>query len=135
VAIARLRRSLAPLEPGVAIESMAGGYRLRVRPGAVDADVFARHLAEAREGLAAGEAGRAAEAVRSALSLWRGPPLAEVAHRTCAQPAIALLEEMHLAALEIRIDADLRLGADGAVIERTPCPDSDVPGARASRRS
>src|SRR5919204_2211425 len=52
----------------------------------------------------------AAARLREALGLWRGPPLADVAYESFAQPEIARLEEERTAALERRIDADLALG-------------------------
>jgi hypothetical protein len=44
------------------------------------------------------------------LTRWRGPTLADVADESFAQPAIGRLQELRLAALEKRIDADLALG-------------------------
>jgi energy-coupling factor transporter ATP-binding protein EcfA2 len=54
--------------------------------------------------------------LRTALALWRGPVLADFAYEPFAQPAIARLEELRLAALERRIDADLRLGRNGTLV-------------------
>ena len=48
--------------------------------------------------------------MRDALSLWRGPALADFGYESFAQTAIARLEEIRLAAVELRIDADLALG-------------------------
>jgi predicted ATPase/class 3 adenylate cyclase len=48
--------------------------------------------------------------------LWRGPPLAEVAFDDFAQAEIRRLEELHLVALETRIEADLQLGRHVDVI-------------------
>ena len=52
----------------------------------------------------------AAESLREALALWRGPPLVEFAYESWAQGEIDRLEELRLAALQDRIDADLALG-------------------------
>ena len=65
---------------------------------------------EARGLLARGLAADASERLREALSLWRGPALADFAYESFAQAAIARLEEIRLAAVELRIDADLALG-------------------------
>ena len=65
---------------------------------------------EGRSLLARGLAADASERLRDALSLWRGPALADFAYESFAQAAIARLEEIRLAALELRIDADLALG-------------------------
>ena len=50
------------------------------------------------------------ERLREALDLWRGPPLADLAHESFAQTEILRLEELRLVALERRIEADLALG-------------------------
>ena len=52
----------------------------------------------------------AADELREALALWRGPALAEFAYEPFAETAIGRLDELHLLALEKRIDADLALG-------------------------
>ena len=49
--------------------------------------------------------------LREALSLWRGPPLADFLYEPFAQGEIARLEDLRVACLEERIDADLALGA------------------------
>ena len=53
---------------------------------------------------------RPREALREALARWHGPPLADFTYEAFAQGEIARLEELRLAALEERIDADLELG-------------------------
>ena len=83
---------------------------LELEPEQLDLDRFERLLGEGRELLAAGEAERAAEALRAALALWRGPPLSDFESEPFAHGEIARLEELHLAALEERIEADLALG-------------------------
>ena len=47
---------------------------------------------------------------RDALALWRGPPLADVGYSRFAQPDIARLEELRVAALEAGLDEDLAAG-------------------------
>jgi YVTN family beta-propeller protein len=86
------------------------GYLLRVARGELDLDRFRASVEEGREALAAGDAGRAAAILRDGLALWRGPPLAEFAYEAFAQAAIAELEDLHLGALEERVEADLALG-------------------------
>src|SRR5687767_4377514 len=49
------------------------GYALEVPPGSVDVGVFEQLVAEGRTALAGGDPARAAERLRSALALWRGP--------------------------------------------------------------
>ena len=50
-----------------------------------------------------------------ALSLWRGPPLADFRYEPFAQAEIARLEELQLTCLEERIEADLALGSVSAL--------------------
>jgi DNA-binding SARP family transcriptional activator len=83
------------------------GYALAIRPEQVDLERFRRLAAEAR---AAAEPQQRAEKLRSALGLWRGPPLADVGFEAFVQPEIIRLEEERLAALEERVDADLEAG-------------------------
>ena len=52
----------------------------------------------------------------AALALWRGAALAEFTYESWAQPEIARLEELRLAALEGRIEADLECGRDTELI-------------------
>ena len=53
---------------------------------------------------------RTAAELAAALALWRGPALAEFTYETWAQPEIARLDELRLAAFEARLDADLECG-------------------------
>jgi YVTN family beta-propeller protein len=86
------------------------GYLLRLAPGELDLERF-RELAErGRDALAAGKPEEGARVLREALGLWRGPPLADFTYEAFAQAAIAQLEELHLAAVEERLEADLALG-------------------------
>jgi YVTN family beta-propeller protein len=93
-----------------------GGYRLAVAPGQVDAERFEALVADARHALADGDAAGARELLGSALALWRGETLADLAYEPFAQGVIARLEEVRLAALEDRIDADLTLGQHRGVV-------------------
>ena len=58
----------------------------------------------------------AAAELREALELWRGPPLAELASAPFAPAEIARLEEQHLAALELRVEADLAAGRHAELV-------------------
>src|SRR3954447_20319319 len=113
VYVARLRKALE--DPDVLVTTPAG-YCLRVQPGELDAERFERQVADGREALAAGGAEHAAAQLREALGLWRGPPLAELATTPFAPAEIARLEEQHLAAVEVRLDADLAAGRHAELI-------------------
>jgi DNA-binding SARP family transcriptional activator len=88
------------------------GYLLRVEPGMLDLDRFESLLHEAREANPA----EAANILREALALFRGPPLAEVAQERFAHGEIARLQELRLVAFEERIEAELQLGRHGDLV-------------------
>jgi DNA-binding SARP family transcriptional activator len=93
-----------------ALVSRGHGYLLRIEPGQLDADCFRDLLEQGRRALAADDAEGAAQTLRAALKLWRGPPLADFTYEAFAQRQIAELEELRLGAIEDRIEADLALG-------------------------
>jgi DNA-binding SARP family transcriptional activator len=86
--------------------TQAPGYVLRLEPGQLDADRFLALLEEAR----GQQPAQSAERLRAALALWRGEPLADFRYDSFAQEEIHRLEELRLAALEERIEAELALG-------------------------
>ena len=98
------------------LETRGHGYVLNAGAGAVDAEAFEERLGEGRELLASGDAGKAAAKLREALGLWRGPALADFTYDEFAQEPIAHLEELRLAALEARIDADLARGGHADLV-------------------
>ncbi|MFG3525122.1 BTAD domain-containing putative transcriptional regulator [Streptomyces sp. NPDC047917] len=104
--VGRLRRTLGR----DAIASTHGGYRLEAGPDDVDLHVFERLSRRGAEELDSGDPATAARTLRTALGLWRGPALADLPDRDHA-----LRPDAHrLAALERRIEADLRCAAMGA---------------------
>jgi YVTN family beta-propeller protein len=114
-----LRRAL---EPGRLAGSGGGvlvtsgrGYLLRAGRGQLDAARFEDGFTAGRAALEAGRYAEAAETLRQALDLWRGPVLADLADYAFTRPEAARLEELRLAALEARIDADLALGRHDTV--------------------
>jgi DNA-binding SARP family transcriptional activator len=106
VYVSHLRRALVE---GVVVSSR-GGYALAVDAERVDALRFERLVDDGRAALAGDDPARAAELLRSAQELWRGPVLGDLAYEQFAQDEIARLEELRLTAVEERIDADLQLG-------------------------
>ena len=85
------------------------GYRLRVKPEQIDANRFECLAGEGSEALAAGKSALAAERLRQAVALWRGPALADLQTERFAVTAAARLEEERVAVLEQRLEADLAL--------------------------
>ena len=106
VVASRLRNALGE---GV-LRSQAGGYALRLAAGELDADQFEGLVRYGRAELGAGEPWEAAATLRCALQLWRGPALADVGDARFAQPEVARLEDLRLACISDRIDADLACG-------------------------
>ena len=100
--VSQLRKTLG----ADALVTRPGGYLLELAPGQLDLHRFEQLVDGAREAEPRG----AAERLREALALWRGPPLADFTYDDFAQGEIARLEERRLVALERRIEADLALG-------------------------
>src|SRR6476619_8566757 len=103
------------LPPGT-LQTRPPGYALVLEPEQLDLNRFVTALTEAREALEAGEARGAEDGFREALSLWRGPALAEFATEPFAQAEGARLEDLRLYALEGRLEAELALGGHGAAV-------------------
>ena len=117
VAVARLRRTLeGATGDRQLLRSTTGGYLLSVDADDTDVGAFLAGLAEGRRAFDAGDFARAAEVLREALALWRGPALADVAYEEFAQAEIRRLEELRFSALEARVEADLQLGRHAAVV-------------------
>ncbi|GAC1517483.1 MAG: hypothetical protein NVS1B12_03000 [Acidimicrobiales bacterium] len=116
VLASRVRRSLATAGYEDRLRTVPPGYVLAIEPVELDA---ARFEIAAREGarlLDAGDAARAADALREALELWRGDVLADVELGDASIPAVRRLTEARLGALEQRIEADLQCGRDAVVV-------------------
>ncbi|MDQ3379804.1 MAG: AAA family ATPase [Actinomycetota bacterium] len=97
VYISQLRKALGKER----IATRSPGYRLEVETDELDLARFQRLLDE----------GKPSEA----LSLWRGPPLADFAYERFAHGEIARLDDLRLACLEDRIETDLANGRHAAL--------------------
>ncbi|MEV0414689.1 AfsR/SARP family transcriptional regulator [Streptomyces sp. NPDC050448] len=126
--VARLRRLLSGLESHNAeqqaqqaqhaqhpwIVTTSRGYTLQLAPVETDAAHF-QDLTDKARRILPNDPGQAAELLRRALSLWRGPALeGSVLGDICAGKA-AQLEEHRLTALEMMYDAYLRTGRHGEI--------------------
>jgi predicted ATPase/DNA-binding SARP family transcriptional activator len=96
--------------PSGRIERQGPGYRLNIRSGELDAELFELLVARGRSELARGDAGQAASSFREALELWRGPAYEDVRYEAFTQAETARLDEPRLATLEDRLESDLALG-------------------------
>ncbi|MFJ6798011.1 AfsR/SARP family transcriptional regulator [Streptomyces sp. NPDC091268] len=108
-AISALRKVFARAGRPDAIETAAAGYRLRLADGELDARRFARLLAAARGHADRGRGARAADSLREALALWRGPALLGLDSDPVRRGA-TLLDEQRMGALEELARLDLALG-------------------------
>lgn len=114
--VSRLRAELRHAGLGPVIESHPAGYRLAVRPDAVDVMAFETLAGQGRRALADGDAQAAALVLRDALHLWRGHVLADAAGCDFADAAAARLTELRSSVLADRIEADLALGEGASLV-------------------
>jgi ABC-type multidrug transport system ATPase subunit/DNA-binding SARP family transcriptional activator len=117
VRVSQLRAALAQDGAGrgaAEIVTHGSAYVLRADPLCIDAHRFRALLADARA--ETDDAGKVA-LFRRALDTWRGPPLADVATPEVADQLCRGLEEARLAAREECLDAELRLGRHGVVVD------------------
>jgi DNA-binding SARP family transcriptional activator/class 3 adenylate cyclase len=120
VYVANLRRILEPGRSRRVATSLLvtqpPGYRLDLGMHTFDLARFDRLASEGHASLAGGRAAEAANLLREALAVWRGPALADVLLLGRGQGVVAELEERRLAALEDRIEADLALGRHAELV-------------------
>jgi YVTN family beta-propeller protein len=103
--IVRNSVSLLRKELGDRLVTRSPGYLLRVDPNELDADRLEQAVADGRP-----------EALSEGLALWRDAPLAQVAYYDFARAEIERLEELHLTAIEARIDAELEQGRHAQLV-------------------
>jgi DNA-binding SARP family transcriptional activator len=108
VRISQLRRALGPA--GELLVTRPPGYALALAPEQVDLRRFERLVEAGDAALGRNDPAAAVDSLREALALWRGPPLADFSYAPFAQGAIVRLEELRLAAIELRVEAELALG-------------------------
>jgi predicted ATPase/DNA-binding SARP family transcriptional activator len=111
--VSRLRSLLSP---EIDLVGRGGGYVITVDPDHVDAGRFERLTAAGQAALRHGRAEAAAVHFGDALALWSGRALADV----CDVEPLALeairLEELRLAAVEGKIEANIALGRHAEVV-------------------
>lgn len=113
VAISRLRSALEPARDGhgesAVLMTRDHGYLLQVDPNAIDLTRFEGLVADSSR-LLHHDPAAAVDCVDVALLLWRGAPMEEFQHQEFVQLATARLEELRLEALELRAEAEVRVG-------------------------
>lgn len=103
--VSRLRSVLGD---GSRLERRDPGYVLRAKPEEVDALRFEAQVRQARTVF---DPEARVALLDEALSLWRGPPLADLAHEDSLRGEVARLEALHTQVMEDRIEARLEAGA------------------------
>ncbi len=113
--VLRLRRQIGD-PAGLVLMTQAPGYRLAVAAGDLDAARFTELVTEGRRALEAHDVHRAAGLLSRALGLWRGPALADVPPGKLVTAEAGRLEELRLAAEELRIEACLGCGRGAELV-------------------
>jgi len=107
--VTAIRRVLRRADAAGLLATRVGGYVIQPGPGQLDAEEFTSRIASAQERADAGNVKEAADQIRAALALWRGPPLADV-DAAYIPGARSRLEDRRLAALERLADLELERG-------------------------
>ena len=105
----QLRRCLPSASGGPRVEGRAGGYRIRIAPGELDALVFEDLARDGRRAMDEGDPEIAAQQFGAALRLWRGSPYPELP-AVIAGIATARLEELRWEVCERLADAQVARG-------------------------
>jgi len=129
-ALNTLQQHLSQLRKRLGVDRLLtepGGYRLLVDERELDLARFMHLLAEGKRELASGRPQRASTYLRKALSLWRGPALAELRNEPFIESEANRLDELRLEALEERIAADLALGRHGELCSELQALVTDNP--------
>ncbi|MEV0145355.1 BTAD domain-containing putative transcriptional regulator [Nonomuraea sp. NPDC050733] len=128
--VSRLRTVLEPDRPARSrpelLTSVGRGYALRLSDGALDLVRFERGLQEAEAARKTGRPSAAAGALRAALALFEGEPLAG-AVGPYAEHQRDRLVECRLSAIETLMDVDLELGRHADVVSELIALTADHP--------
>jgi DNA-binding SARP family transcriptional activator len=103
-----------------------GGYLIRVAPGELDVMRMRDLLASAQTAARGGAWDQASDTAAAAVLLWRGEPLADIESEALAR-YVPYLTEIHLQALETRMEAEVNLGRHDDVISELRLLVADQP--------
>jgi DNA-binding SARP family transcriptional activator len=112
ICVSALRRLLGTPER---IQTRNPGYLFLLGQDVLDSRTFEEAAAAGHTLLAEGRLARAAAEFRRALSLWRGPALANVVG-DLVQHSVAHLNERRLNVLEVCLEAELEAGTRGDIV-------------------
>ena len=120
----QLRKAIEASRPrGSIIERHGEGYRMAVGKDELDLQRFERLVRAAVEAKQRDDLESASWTLQEALSIWRGPPLANVVFEplTVTSAEVERLKELRLNVLIERIELELELGRDSdAIVELEP---------------
>ena len=109
ICVSRLRKELSDAEIDAPISTRPPGYLMRVGPDALDLQLFTRNVHQSRVLAREGRVAEAADLLRTAAALWRGPALSGLPSETLRTKAMRL-DEDRLAAVETYLELELSLG-------------------------
>ncbi|MFI0349087.1 AfsR/SARP family transcriptional regulator [Actinomadura sp. 9N407] len=108
--IYKLRKDVLDPSGLASLHTQQSGYLLEVRDENLDVCAFERLISAGRHALKEGDPESATDLLSRALTLWRGKALVGVTTGEILSAHVTRLEENQLRALEMRIEADMRLG-------------------------
>jgi DNA-binding SARP family transcriptional activator len=109
ICVSRLRKSFADAGVDAPIGTRPPGYLMRVPDELIDLQVFNHRVARSRALVQEGRRAEAAELLRGAVALWRGPCLSGIPSEALQTKALRIDEE-RLAAVETYLELELELG-------------------------
>ncbi|MEU7900541.1 BTAD domain-containing putative transcriptional regulator [Nonomuraea sp. NPDC049152] len=113
--VTRLRKALSAIRP-TPLVTRAPGYVLDVPTDAIDLHQAQALRAEATRAAGLGDMAAAAALLTDALARWRGPLLADVDSALLRSLHVRAWEDVWVQMMEARIDADLALGRQDALL-------------------
>jgi DNA-binding SARP family transcriptional activator len=119
--IRQLRNLLEPGRPAgresQTLRTIPGGYILDIQSDELDSAIFERLLSQGRQALRDDKPEKARELLDTGLALWHGPPFAQLHEFPTAAHEASRLEQLRLDAIELRVEADLRLGRHAELVD------------------
>src|ERR1700722_19638545 len=108
--IYKLRKILFDQSDDVTLVTKPAGYLALIPPENVDVRRFEKALAEGLKAIEREDSPASAKTLALALDMWRGRALADVQPGNVLAGHVTRLEESRLTAVELRIEAELKLG-------------------------
>ena len=134
VQVSRLRGALSTDDRDTdRLIARSPGYLLRVEPGELDLQVFEGLLDEGHRALELRDFDQAASTLRTAESLWRGRPLADLEFERFARIDIERLVELRIIVQEERTEAELALGRHAMLVPELEARVAEHPFRERSR--